>query len=101
MNLSDSLSNTLSGIFKTIPPSQAMTQLVVTEGASAGIVKVVETALKESAMKKNPALASGLWLYVDELDRSHGISQGIDGPPLTYWVRTITTGPAGPECCVS
>lgn len=32
-----------------------------------------------------PELAAAIWLYVDELDQSHTISQGIAGPIGAYW----------------
>ena len=30
-------------------------------------------------------LAAGLWLYVDDLERSHTVSQGIDGATGSWW----------------
>ena len=45
----------------------------------------METALASAALAGRDPLAAGLWLYVDELDRSHTISQGIHTATGSYW----------------
>jgi hypothetical protein len=67
---------------------QAMPRLVGTglipemRGEAGGLLK---KALGQPALADRPALAAGLWLYVDELDRSHTISQHIDDPTGAFW----------------
>ncbi|MEZ0326877.1 MAG: hypothetical protein ACAH95_13335 [Fimbriimonas sp.] len=33
----------------------------------------------------HPELQAGLWLYVDDLERSHHVSQSLAGPIGAYW----------------
>lgn len=33
----------------------------------------------------NTSLEAGLWLYVDDLDRSHRVSQQLEGPTGSFW----------------
>lgn len=33
----------------------------------------------------SPELRAAVWLYVDDLERSHEVSQGIEGPVGAYW----------------
>jgi len=40
---------------------------------------------EELAVGLAPELQAAIWLYVDDLDRSHTISQGIPGPIGAYW----------------
>src|SRR2546430_5282023 len=46
---------------------------------------VVEQILAKSTLSGRAELTTGLWLYVDDLDRSHAISQGIEGPRGAFW----------------
>jgi hypothetical protein len=62
----------LQPLFDAIPMSQSMTQLVVTQG---GPVEIVKNLVTHPLIKARPALIAGLWLYVDQLDASHVISQ--------------------------
>jgi hypothetical protein len=62
-----------------------MEALVVTDGGSPDRIALVEGVIADSAFAANPALCAALWLYVDELDRSHVISQGIDDATGSFW----------------
>ena len=72
-------------VFAALPLERAMTKLVVAEQGDAALVPVVENALRESALAGKPMLAAGLWLYVDQLDRSHKISQQHEDPTGSFW----------------
>jgi len=73
-------------VFDALPPDRAMDKLVVSmHGGSDELVKAVESAIEEPAFNDRPALCAGLWLYIDELDRSHRISQGIDDQTGSFW----------------
>ncbi len=85
MILSDKLTTALKPLLDVLPADQAMTQLVVQRGASADQLAAVETVLRDPIIAGNTYLQAGLWLYVDELDRSHSISQGIDDTTGSYW----------------
>ena len=45
----------------------------------------MQSIVESEPIASRPALASALWLYIDELDRSHRISQGIDTPTGSFW----------------
>lgn len=40
---------------------------------------------QEAATGVAAEIQAAIWLYVDDLDRSHTISQGIPGPVGAYW----------------
>lgn len=75
-------SKLLSPLFEALPISQAMPQLVVTQPGSTDLV---ESLVRSPLIAARPALAAGLWLYVDQLDRSHTISQAIENPTGAFW----------------
>ncbi|MCA9254219.1 MAG: hypothetical protein KDA33_01220 [Phycisphaerales bacterium] len=82
------LSNPLDGIrdrareaitplLAEIPITSAMPWVV---GGSPARSRVVKQVVKSPEFAGSPELVAALWLYVDELDKSHAISQGIDTP---------------------
>ena len=85
MELPGDLTRAIAPLFETLPPDEALFRLVVTESASSSLVGTVETILRDDALRDQPALASALWLYIDELDRSHTVSQGIDDSTGSFW----------------
>ncbi len=46
---------------------------------------LIEQIVSEPAIASKPALASALWLYVSDLNRSHTISQGIEDATGSFW----------------
>lgn len=85
-DLPENVGNAIQPLITRIPLENAMEQLVVTRGADAETIALVEQILADNAVfARYPALASGLWLYVDALDRSHRISQGIDDSTGSFW----------------
>jgi hypothetical protein len=62
---------------ETLPLSAAMPELLPKAPAPSNILEMAEGACNEIT---SPALQSAIWLYVDDLDRSHTISQSIGGP---------------------
>ncbi len=85
MELPDELSRAIAPLLATLPLNQAMAQLVVPEPPSGSMTQMVETILRHEAVRDQPALQAGLWLYVDELDRSHTLSQGIEDSTGSFW----------------
>lgn len=68
------------------PLEEALGALVVAQGGPDPAAKAVEEVLRSAAWRDRPALAAGLWLYVDQLDRSHKLSQGDErDPTLSFW----------------
>lgn len=85
MDLPADLRAALAPLFETLPLDRAMDALVVARPAGPEFARIVEEALRAPALAGRPALAAGLWLYVDELDRSHAISQGMHDATGSYW----------------
>jgi hypothetical protein len=73
-------------LFDCLPFDEAMQALVVTDGPGpAEAVQIVEQIVQDPAMQDRPALVAGLWLYVDDLERSHDASQSLETPTGSYW----------------
>jgi len=62
-----------------------MAALVVESPAGGEALQAVARACEHEAVAALPPLVAGLWLYVDELDRSHLVSQGIEDPTGSFW----------------
>lgn len=82
-SLPASVSPLLQPLFAVLSPAEAMPQLVVDRPGDVARVEQLEAILDTANLA--PALKAALWLYVDDLDRSHRISQGIDDATGTYW----------------
>lgn len=83
-NLPNPLDDVLAPLFSALPLDRAMNALVV-RGGGGTHTDLVEKIVKHPAIQARPELAAGLWLYVDDLDRSHTISQGIETPTGSFW----------------
>lgn len=83
VKLPEQINAATTPLFEHLPIALAMSQLVVAESGSAASVKLVEHVTRIPSL--HDPLAAGLWLYVDELDRSHRISQGIDDATGAFW----------------
>lgn len=85
-SLPEPLEHLLRPIFEAVPLERAMGSLVVSSPSCESSLRTKLEALQShAAMRSHPDLMAGLWLYVDELDRSHQISQGIDSSTGSYW----------------
>ncbi|MEM8737131.1 MAG: hypothetical protein AAGG38_01455 [Planctomycetota bacterium] len=84
--LPETLDEVIQPIFETLPLERAMRQLVV-DGPTPHprAAEQVAEAVAQPALAECPELVAGLWLYIDELDRSHAVSQGLDTPTGAYW----------------
>ena len=82
LNLPAEFSQLLQPLFESLPLSKAMSQLVVTQP---GPTDLVASMVRSPLIASRPVLAAGLWLYVDQLDRSHTISQAIENPTGAFW----------------
>ncbi|MSR81492.1 MAG: hypothetical protein EXS58_00990 [Candidatus Latescibacteria bacterium] len=82
MDMPAQLQTLLNPLFTTLPFEQAMSQLVVKTPAAPAQVDLVEQLVQGDL----PApLKAALWLYVDELDRSHRLSQQLEDQTGSYW----------------
>ena len=85
MNLPNEIERAVQPLLDAYPIDKAMSQLVVKRGANTANLAMVQDIVKDPAIATRPALCAGLWLYVDELDRSHVISQGIEDSTGSFW----------------
>ncbi|AIE83916.1 hypothetical protein [Fimbriimonas ginsengisoli] len=63
-------------------PLQSMMTELVPSGPKAGEPALVAGAMAESVP---PPLQAAIWLYVDDLNRSHNVSQGIESEEGAFW----------------
>jgi hypothetical protein len=85
MQLPSELQSAVTPLFEALPPDQAMAELVPAQPQPSDKLQLVERAIEHPALAQRQALQSGLWLYVDALDRSHALSQGIETPTGSFW----------------
>lgn len=82
LKLPDEIAAACAPLFEALPLEEAMQNLL---GSHAKHAALVETVLRTPALADRPELAAGLWLYVDNLDRSHTVSQDILDTTGSYW----------------
>ncbi|MEX0745132.1 MAG: hypothetical protein WD118_05980 [Phycisphaeraceae bacterium] len=86
LHLTEPLHHLLRPLFKALPLERAMEHLVVAaDQPTSPHVALVEEIVSHDALAEQPELVAGLWLYVDDLDRSHAASQQIDTPTGSFW----------------
>lgn len=85
LSLPDGLHPATAALFDALPLDRAMLALVGGGGAAAEHARLVEEACAHPEVRKRPELQAGLWLYVDDLGRSHAVSQGIASPTGSFW----------------
>ncbi|MEM9021448.1 MAG: hypothetical protein AAGC44_12870 [Planctomycetota bacterium] len=83
--LPEQIEAAVAPVFEALPFNQAMTALVPTQAASPGVLEVVERVVQAPALAGQDAIRAALWLYVDELDASHAISQDLHSPTGSFW----------------
>jgi hypothetical protein len=84
--LPESFEAALAPLWAAYPPDAALERLVVREGtARTAAAALLETLVSQEPIARHPALAAGLWLYVDELDRSHALSQDLHDATGSAW----------------
>jgi hypothetical protein len=75
----------LEPLFAELPLARAMRRLVAASPLGGKPAQLVEAAVADPKMAGRPELCAGLWLYVDDLDRSHALSQSILTPTGSFW----------------
>jgi hypothetical protein len=76
------ITRAIGPLMEELPLPQAMPDLV--PGATAS-KEAHRLAAKAVEALNDPTLHAGIWLYVDDLDRSHTISQSIHTPAGSFW----------------
>lgn len=82
LNLPPVIAEACKPLFDTLPLDQAMPHLL---GSHPCHTALVESITQHPDIAKSSELVAGLWLYVDDLDRSHVVSQGIEDTTGSYW----------------
>jgi hypothetical protein len=82
MNLPPSIANACRPLFDALPMEQAMPHLV---GSHPKMTEVVQGVVSHPEIANRPALIAGLWLYVDDLERSHAVSQSLETRTGSFW----------------
>ncbi|MEO0476358.1 MAG: hypothetical protein AAF085_10390 [Planctomycetota bacterium] len=85
MNLPEEVASTIQPLFEVLPLEDAMRRLVPSGGMGGEALAVATAVIEDAALSGRDALKAGLWLYVDELDRSHDISQSMKDATGSYW----------------
>ena len=83
-DLPEAVASALAPLRAQFPPETSMGRLVVTGQPPADVAGCVETALEDEALAA-PVLQAALWLYADDLDRSHRICQQIEDATGSFW----------------
>src|SRR2546426_5983164 len=82
LNLLTVIETVCAPLFDALPFDEAMRHLV---GSHPKHTEIVEAILSDPRLANRPELAAGLWLYVDNLERSHTVSQGIETSTGSFW----------------
>jgi hypothetical protein len=84
--LPEALDQVLQPIFANLPLDRAMQQLVVTDPQPhPETSRQIAAAVQTPGLQDRPDLVAGLWLYVDDLDKSHAACQDLDTPTGAFW----------------
>jgi hypothetical protein len=84
LNLPPSVQAALEPLFELIPMDQAMGELVPGMQSSPNR-DLVAQVLRTSALDARPELAAGVWLYADDLDMAHRVSQDDSSQTGSMW----------------
>ena len=84
MELPPRISTAMAPLFEALPLDLAMYQLIVEEDPSNAVAAQVGAVLADPALL-DAKLQTAVWLYVDDLDRSHSISRGIEDITDSFW----------------
>jgi hypothetical protein len=82
VNLPIELTEVMAPLFVSVPFEHSMPDLLPHSTAGIEALKLAEAI---DPLLPSDELRAGLWLYVDELDRSHRVSQSIESHAGAYW----------------
>lgn len=88
MNLDDlpaDYADALTALFTNRPWERALEDLVVRCEPDREAAALVEQAVGELGVGDSSPIAAGLWMYIDDLERSHTVSQSIPDATGSYW----------------
>jgi len=85
VKLPENIAERVQPLLDALPLDTAMAQLVVKHRTDPAHCALVKEIVESPNIATRPALSAALWLYVDELDLSHEISQSINGATGSFW----------------
>jgi len=83
--LPDGVEKACLPLFEALPFDKAMAALVPKESYDKGILELAEGIVHSGAFADLREAQAGIWLYVDELERSHKISQNLTTREAMTW----------------
>ncbi|MDI9638910.1 hypothetical protein QPK87_28110 [Kamptonema cortianum] len=84
MELTDSVYDLYPPLFDEFPLESVLRDAVVRR-AVPSVGKLVAEAVCQMRVAKDPRLVAGLWLYCDDLDASHDVSQRLTCETGCWW----------------
>jgi hypothetical protein len=84
-HLHEPIEHALRPLFDALPVNRAMDHLRVNGEGAGPHAELIGRLLEDPALKDKPTLEAGLWLYVDDLKRSHEVSQKLHRPSGSFW----------------
>ncbi len=84
-HMNEPLEHTLRPLFDALPINRAMDHLVVNGHGPSPHAALLVKALENPTLQDIPTLVAGLWLYVDDLENSHSVSQQLHRPSGSFW----------------
>jgi hypothetical protein len=84
LDLPSDVLQALQPLFDVLPLDKAMPELVPIRPTWEAAYEVADRISQDPALRV-PALQAGLWLYADDLHRSHEISQGMSDSTGAMW----------------
>lgn len=114
MSLTPEHNALLEPLWRALPLDAAMPALVPRQPANPDAIAAVRTLVATPSLRENLSAQAALWLYVDELDTSHTISQTLlhatgsflhgimhrregDFSNSHYWMRRAGSHPVWPQ----
>jgi hypothetical protein len=85
IKLPPAIDSALHPLFISLPLDRALAHLVPKMPSGPAFSVQAEKLAALQVIAGAPPLVAGLWLYVDELDRSHKVSQSINDPTGSFW----------------
>jgi hypothetical protein len=85
MNVPPAIAKAMEPLTTAAPLLEAMERLVISEPADPARLELAAKVVQNPVIQANPTLCAGVWLYVDALDRSHTISQGVKDATGSFW----------------
>jgi hypothetical protein len=83
--ISDPIRGACDPLFRVLPIERAMPKLLVARPADSEALEAAATVVSNPEIAGHPSLVAGIWLYVDDLDRSHRSSQTDDSTEGAMW----------------